>query len=304
MNYEQFRNEIKKQLEERLQKEVEIIKNVKNNGLELYGVVMKSKDQTIAHVLYLEEFFYKFDAGASMDGIIESIIKTYGEFQVAQVLNVDIVTDWERVKDCIVFKLINKEMNHEMLEEIPHKKVLDLVKTYSIQIMGVHGKKGCQISIQIQNKFLEIWGIDVDELDKIATENTERMLPVRINTMKEVIDSLYYRIENDDTGYEFDEIERACEKMYVISNSLGLYGAGAMLYKGVLKNLRAKIGKDLIVIPSSIHEILVLEKSEEESLEEMKEMVKEVNWTLEKEEILSDSVYVYDKENECLTYMT
>ena len=89
--------------------------------------------------------------------------------------------------------------------------------------------------------------------------------------------------------------------MYVLSNSSKVFGAASILYPDVLKNFAEKLDRDLYILPSSVHEVILLPKRSETEWETLQEMVKEVNATqLEEVEILSDSVYSYTKKDDCL----
>lgn len=55
----------------------------------------------------------------------------------------------------------------------------------------------------------------------------------------------------------------------------------------------------MIILPSSIHEVLLVVYEEELCMEELKEMVRHVNQTeVAKEEILSDNVYIYSRKTD------
>lgn len=83
--------------------------------------------------------------------------------------------------------------------------------------------------------------------------------------------------------------------MYVLSNSIGLYGATTMIYIDVIKKFADTMGADLYILPSSLHEIiLVLDYGCSYRGFELQRMVNDVNRTvLQNDDILSDSVYKY-----------
>ena len=74
-------------------------------------------------------------------------------------------------------------------------------------------------------------------------------------------------------------------------------GAGVLAYQDFMDQAAEKIGGDFYVIPSSIHEILLVPDNGEVQAEGLKEMVQEVNATeVSPEEKLSDNVYHYDSK--------
>ena len=79
----------------------------------------------------------------------------------------------------------------------------------------------------------------------------------------------------------------------VLTNNNSQLGAAVILYDGVLKDI-AK-GEDLVILPSSIHEVLILKAKQNDSPAELKAMVQDVNATqVALEERLSDNVYKYN----------
>ena len=81
--------------------------------------------------------------------------------------------------------------------------------------------------------------------------------------------------------------------MWVLTNELGIYGATAMLYDGVLEEAGEKWEQNFYIIPSSVHELILL--LEEWDMEQLDLMIKEVNEReVKDDEILSDHAYLYD----------
>ena len=76
-------------------------------------------------------------------------------------------------------------------------------------------------------------------------------------------------------------------------------GAAAILNDTARQEIAEKLG-DFYVLPSSIHEVMIVPKSTGRSLEELELMVRSVNSSeVEPDEVLSDHVYEYDaKEHE------
>ena len=85
--------------------------------------------------------------------------------------------------------------------------------------------------------------------------------------------------------------------MYVLSNADKLNGAAALLDAKTMEDISEKLGGDFVVLPSSIHEVLLVKDDGNASLPELKNMVEEVNATqVAPEEKLTDSVYHYDSK--------
>ena len=92
--------------------------------------------------------------------------------------------------------------------------------------------------------------------------------------------------------------------MYVITNESKLFGAASMLYEEPLYELAEKIGSDLYILPSSIHEVIAV-SADFGSPDEWAEMVYEINMDqVDINDRLSNQVYCYDKDLRTLRLAT
>jgi len=92
---------------------------------------------------------------------------------------------------------------------------------------------------------------------------------------------------------------------YIMTNKYQINGASVLLYHGLLDGLAEKLGTDLYVIPSSIHEFLILPVLPGTCIQDLNAMIHEVNSTqVEEEEILSDHAYFYSRSEKLLTSMS
>lgn len=202
--------------------------------------------------------------------------------------------NYEAVKSNIVYKLINTERNKELLEDIPYIEFLDL----SIVFQYLISKKESHLeTLLIHNVHIKLWGVTVEELYRAAEENTQKLLPRELRNMADVMDEI---LEAEGTEEFFNgdcTAETESNKlMYVLSNQKGIEGAVCIMYPRLLKNFADKIGSSFYIIPSSIHEVLLLPSENPEDREKLKAMVREINDTqMEAGEILSYSLYWFDK---------
>ena len=125
----------------------------------------------------------------------------------------------------------------------------------------------------IIDDLLERHDICVEDLKEIALQNTQRMYPERFESFREAL-SMPFDIELP---------------MYILTNSKKTFGAGAILYSGMKEKIESVIG-EFIVIPSSVHEVLIL--PEFMSGPSIVDIIKEVNrTTVDPLEQLSDVPY-------------
>ena len=144
----------------------------------------------------------------------------------------------------------------------------------------------------ITKEHLELLGITQEELHQTALKNEEQFQPVKIRCMEEVVYELGKRL-----GVNVQETEAVSPFLHVLTNSRGLYGAVAMINQEKLEHYAEQINNSFYLLPSSIHEVILVPASKDISLTFFADMVKEINQTqVDATEVLSDSIYFYDKE--------
>lgn len=275
----------------------------KNNQTRKIGLVFHQKenpqnadgtDDQGNHACFLRKMFDAgeikklYETGVSMEEIAESLITDWrmqekergAEFDGSQ------ITDYKKVRERLALKLVNRKTNEKMLVETPNISILeDLACVCYIALKQPEGGK-----VMVQRSWLEGWNVTESELMQTAMENTEKLFPVEIKNLADVVGKYSHCNCRKDVD----------AKMYIVTNVKRTYGAVCILYKGLLKRIAAMLESDLILIPSSVHEILVVPcRKIGVSGKEMNQMVKEVNAThLNPEEVLSDHVYMYSRETD------
>ena len=119
-----------------------------------------------------------------------------------------------------------------------------------------------------------------------------RLLPPSLIPLEEFLEEIV-----KDRGMHLEELPEGFPKMYVLTNLLKRYGAAALLYPGTLKKAGEVLGSDFAILPSSIHEVLLLPDDKAQNYDFYRQMVSEVNRTqVDPEEVLSFNLYRYDRE--------
>lgn len=296
MTYQEFKQHISQVIQTKLGSSVKVTVQeiIKNNNTRLDGLTILSNQLNISPTIYLNYYYSQYQKGKSLDEIYQDIILTYEENKPKDCIDISFFTDYEKVKGRIVFKLINFERNHELLDNVPHYRYLDLAIVFNCLLET--GTKG-SATILIHNHHLAFWHITKDDLYALAMENTPKLLAYDLKNMTEVLKGLLkteFSASFDSSSNDFP--------MYVLSNRSKLNGSGCILYKNLLSDFSRKLNSDLYILPSSIHEVLIIPAKKAASAEELSDMVKEVNATqLSNEEILSDHVYYFCRETSKLT---
>lgn len=268
---------------------------VKNNDRHLTAITVLPEGQNVAPNIYLDGFYMEYQSGTDLDTIMEEMadmavahMNPAPEFEnIAKDFQ-----DFDFVKERVIMVAVGRERNEELLSDVPHQNREDLALIYKVLVNS--DKEGIG-SITIHNNHLNFWDVSVEELHELAVENTERLLPARVQSMSEVMREIFAKDGMDEDMLEMLCEERAAdEQMYVISNDCKVNGAAAIFYEEVLSNLAEKVGSDLFILPSSIHECIAV-STNSFTAEGLAEMVVDVNASqVAPEERLSDHVYHFD----------
>lgn len=314
MNYEEFLNQIKESIVEYFHKRenengdnqtewiAEIHKVVKNNGVEVDGLCIRKPGDMMSPNIYMKRYYCDYEMGKSLELIMADIYKRYSSAHKEVCADLLGIADYETVKDRIILQLVNYEMNRQLLANCPHKKFLDLAVTF--RFLAGKDENGIASSI-IRNLEFELWNVSIEELYETALQDTMRLFPYKIENlvnilmrhamlrykgMSQVTEVLEDVKKHEDSGMGME--------MYVLTNDSELNGATCLLYEGALKEFAESKGGNLIILPSSIHELMIVMDNGYD-LESLKELVRDANMTaVGKMDLLSDQVYYYDLEKD------
>ena len=288
MDYQNFTEKIVNLLQERMggDYEVKVTHVTKNNDIRLVGVVMMRESDRISPTIYLEEPYRQYCAGTDMQEIVDRIVSLYKEHVRNFDFNIDFFKEFECVRDRIFHKVINYEKNRKLLEDVPYFRWCDLAVVF---YYAVEKETIGRASILIHNNHLTMWEQTADELYQIAQRNMRRCMPELLLPMYELVEEM--------TGVKLEQTDEA--RMYVLTNQAKINGASAMLYSDKIRELADSLHTDLIILPSSVHEVLLLPDDHEQKYDFYRQMVEEVNTTqVEPEEILSYNLYRYSRKKE------
>lgn len=291
MNYQEFLTTIKTKLSLRIDSGLTITIQtfIKNNGTRHDGLIIQDPGLNVSPTIYLKPYYHRYLDGVSLEDICEDILSTYHNNLPQKDFDITLFTDYRKASGRIVMRLINREKNKELLKNVPHFSYLDLEIVFYCMLCA--GELG-QGNILIRKEHMESWGVTAEELREQALINTPKLLPPDLISMNRLL---------KEHNPEFLKESRDMDiRMYILTNEFRTNGATTLLYEGILEEIAGMFDSDIILLPSSIHEvILVPAASGDEYLKQLDDfsaMVKEVNETeLADEEILSDHAYYYIK---------
>lgn len=298
-NYSEFKQHILSDLQQRLTPDIHVhIRDIiKNNDTHLDGLTLLSDTTNLSPTLYLNHYFTQYEKGRSLPEIEDDILNTYHESCPGRSIDISFFTDYDKVKSRIIFKLVNYERNRELLQDVPHYRFLDLALIFNCL---VESSASGNATILIHEHHLSYWDITRDDLYALAQQNTPKLLSYELRNMTDVLKELFSDEELAGDMPAFDI--PSGDFMYVLTNRYKLNGSGCILYPNLLHDFAKRLDSDLFILPSSIHEVLIIPAKSHSSPDELSDMVKDVNSSqLSREEILSDHIYYFSRENGQLT---
>jgi len=298
MEYIQFLTDIQERVEAHFQGKVkgEVCTSVKNNGVTVTGLMLKSEEEQVAPNFYLERQFVEWMRGMNtLEEISEKLCTSYQEeVKRNSKLISKINFSWDVFRRGVFMRLVNREKNREQLPEIPYREFLDLavVYYYTVPISGdVMG------TLLITKEHLALLQISEEELHQAAKSNCERYQPVRVRCMEDLLYDLGRKV-----GEEVQGTGTCHPFLFVMTNSKGMFGAISLIFEEELEFFAKRTGKNFYVLPSSVHEVILVPECKEFCREYFMAMVKEINATqVEATEVLSDNIYFYNKDTKLLT---
>ena len=282
ISYEEYLELMRQEIADRTGQCVELHQVSKNNGIVLDALVIIPKENNISPTIYLNAYYQKFITDG-MDTVVERIMELYEQSKTEISFDVSMLLNFNKVKHRIKMKLINYERNKELLKNTPHRKVLDLAVVFMIVL---ETDDVCEFgTIRIHKGFLNAWNITEDSLYQIAKENM-------VNDFTTTpLDNIINAVLEEDTELLEEKVY-----LYVLTTQSKIHGAIGMLQTGLLDAFMKKYKTEkLIILPSSIHEVLLVPYEKIDTDINLHEMVQQVNATqLTKDEFLSNNVYSYD----------
>ena len=270
--------------------DIDIYESLKNNGNLRKGIIIREKDKNIGPVIYMEEFYNRFNSGEPLDCIVCDVVSFYKKVRYPDSWKFDELLDFEKVKDRLAVKLINYTKNKDYLKNYPHIRYLDLSIIFYIVL---EMKSDGLATVVITHDYLKSWGISKTELFETALKNSCRIMPAKFTTMKDTLDDL---MQGEEDMYDEPEDYNEDDSMYVLTNEQKNCGAACMIYRGVLDMIGDILKRNFFIIPSSIHEVIIVPAYDNVSPIKLDRIIDDVNSNMvADEELLGNHCYIYDR---------
>lgn len=278
--------------------EFQVMQMNKNNGVQMVGVQVRLQEENVCPVVYVEPFFNEIRLGEPVEKVMNEIARCMEEAGNVPFLHSGInPMDYDSVKEHLAVMLVNTPANKRMLQEMPHENMEDLSAICYVDF-PVESNDG-KATMKVKNEHLKMWNVDAKEMFRQARANTQPVNTPILQSMDEMLLSIFNE-EGHATNLLDENVDfglRSHDMLYALTNVEKQYGASMITQPEVLNKLEQLFPEGFYVLPSSVHEVLIVPDNGEMEPKMLGEMVREVNKNeVERQEVLSDRVYSYDKE--------
>lgn len=299
---DQFKEEFIHCLQDKLgadKYEVIVREVIKSNDIKLTGISVKDLNQesNISPTMYIESIYDDYN-GSNVEELADEIIHMLDNVTLDSDIDLFKLTDSDFIKHNSFLRVINAEKNYKYLLDKPYQAVEGFDDLVAIAVIEVDLKKpGEKGSVAITDQLLDATGLDKDKLFGCAKMNSQYSQPVSIMNINDVLKML---TDENSEDYLNNDVS-----FYVLSNISNVNGASVITYDGIMEQIHEKIGENFTIIPSSIHEVLILGDSTGTSSDYIREMVSIVNSTcVAPKDFLSNNIYHYDGAEKTVTMIS
>ena len=289
MNYQEFEVKLLEELRKMNENNVVIRPVLKNNGIKRNAVNILKTDEICTPNVYVDSvyrFFCEFHL--TIRQAAEYVVHVY-ERMADEIRNGcdmnESLTDYGHIRDRLTIRMVNREQNRILLErEVVSIPFLDLAGIFCI----VDSLEQMNMEMKVTKGLMKVWGTGIEELRETALRNLALRGGFQLRDIREII------AEAGSREFPQEEAEREAY-MYVLTDGSMRNGPAVMFLPELLRGFAEFLGDDLLLLPSSIHELIVLRASGADP-GELKRIVREINEAVvDSEEILGDHIYQYSR---------
>ena len=297
MDYETFKEKLSEDLKQNLyERGIEDVKmsfqNVEKPNQNYESLTVVQGESNVGINFNVENAFAEYEHTGNYVGVLEeSTMAIMKGFENIPTVDASVLMNYEAMKEKLSIEVVSADANADILTKIPHENIEDLAVVYRFVLESNENGK---TSILVTNDIIDRMGVTPEQLKEDALENAPKSRPAVIQGMNEVMKEMMEPEVYEMLGFS-DEQE---EIMYVATVPDKNSGAGVLAYQDFMDQAAEKLGGDFYVLPSSLHEILLVPDDGEKVADDLRDMVKEVNATqVSPEEKLTDNVYHYDSKD-------
>lgn len=285
---EVVREEMEKRLSDRypgIKAEVQQVDKIQ--GESYLGIMVDRGNGLASPVFNLQPAYEETGFTGSYDQVLDALEEKIGSvLQDMPLIGLEKLKDYETAKENMIMQVIPIKGNEERLADMPHKEIEDMAAVCRVMIGSDYN--GGQMSYLVTNPVLQEFGVTKDELFTDAARNMEERAPYSIVP-------LFNALAEIDPFFAEDPVPEPENTLFVATNPSKMYGAAVIAQPGFMEDAREALHGSFFVLPSSIHEVLLLRDDGNTDYQALLHMVTEINATqVAPNERLTDNVYHYD----------
>lgn len=296
--YEEFVQDFVREMKASLSRygmEVSVVTKVRNNDIWEKSIKIDIPGTNVSPsigTLSIYEHCCEYD---DMSEVVQALSEKIIAERNMQIDTLSILSK-ENILKSTYLMVVNTASNKDLLADTPHFLIAEgeLAAIPRLSV-NVGGKKG---SIIIKNGMLPVLQMTGEEILHIAKDNMVEQNLFKINSL--LAETMRLMQENgEDVSDHFSEFfVEDTPKAFIVSNKDRAYGAACLACPEIIGTAIQKMGIDCYILPSSIHDVILIEKKGDfNEIEELRDMVKLINRTeASANEILSDQVFQYNSK--------
>ena len=297
MNYENFKKQFVADVKDRLTEQgadVKVSVNEVNKLNESYeAITVTPEGSNIGVNMSLEKFYDAVQDGTPYDSVVDKAVDVIKDgIDKRPDIDVAALTDYSQMKEKLAIEVVSAEANKDMLEKVPYQTIEDMAVVYRFVLASDEDGRA---SVLVTNQILDHMGVTPEQIHADALKNAPQIKPAEIKGMSEVMAEMMGYDQAAMIGIV--PVAPEDEQMFIASVPDKIHGASVLVYQNFMEQAAEIAGGDFFILPSSIHEILIVPDNGKMDLKDLENMVKEVNATqVAPADKLTDSVYHYDSK--------
>ena len=269
----------------------------KNNGVVLHGLTVIPDKDGATPVVYLDGEYERYLQGEDMDKICDEVKDRYKEAVKGLDIEMGNILEEENMLSTLRVDLVDTASNEDLLRKLVSR---DVGCGYSFTaFVDLPEESPVDGRIRLTKDLAKSLGLTEDQLMDKAIECSQRIAPAVLGHPEDIVG---FGPWSRDVNM-LDEPEDHSDGFLVLTTPDKYMGAAALFYQDVQDKIASAIGdQDYYVLPSSVHEVIIIPYREETSPIDLARMVLDVNMSLvDKEERLGNRVLFFSRDAKELT---
>lgn len=230
----------------------------------------------------IEKYYEEYQTGKTVDEVLHEMAGVVVENR--RMVDVDVMKDYEKASKRLFIRVSSVIRNLAFLKRVPHRIVDDLVLTYHVAIDLSPEEFGSGV---ITYDVMQMYGVTEEQLYYDAMRSCPDVLGASVQSLDEVL--FHGPAPFDDCG--------AAREIRIVTGSKAKFGAAILFCPDMMRDIAQEMQSSYFVIPSSIHEVMLIPTDDPSDYERLEGIVHSVNASCVKwRDLLSDHVYYYDAE--------